>query len=216
VQDGPGEQAAPELGAELIAVVVVGGQGPGQEPGVAFRNEPDFNGDGNVGEDQDGGGQMGILTDDMKRLVDEQKLAFHATVRPDGSPNLSPKGSTRVWDDDHLFFADICSPQTVANIRAGSLIEVNVVDPFVRKGYRFKGRAVIHEPGAPVFAEGVERMRADGSKLTGRVKAIVMIEVRDAAALVSPAYDDGATTEAEMLETQRARFARLHERHERG
>ena len=51
---------------------------------------------------------MGILTDDMKRLIDEQKLAFHATVCPDGSPNLSPKGSTRVWDDDHLFFADIC------------------------------------------------------------------------------------------------------------
>jgi hypothetical protein len=36
--------------------------------------------------------------------------------------------------------------------------------------------------------------------------------VRDAAPLVSPAYDDGATTEAEMLESQRARFARLHER----
>jgi hypothetical protein len=33
-----------------------------------------------------------------------------------------------VWDDDHLFFADICSPQTTANIRAGSLVEVNVVD----------------------------------------------------------------------------------------
>ena len=155
---------------------------------------------------------MGILTDDMKRLVDEQKLAFHATVCPDGSPNLSPKGSTRVWDDDHLFFADICSPQTIANIRAGSLVEVNVVDPFVRQGYRFKGRAVIHEPGETVFAEGIERMRADGSKLTGRVKAIVMIEVQDAAPLVSPAYDDGTTTEAEMLETQRARFARLHER----
>ena len=92
---------------------------------------------------------MAILTDDMKRLVNEQKLAFHATVCPDGSPNLSPKGSTRVWDDDHLFFADICSPQTTANIRAGSLIEVNVVDPFVRKGYRFKGRAEIHEPGRP-------------------------------------------------------------------
>jgi len=46
---------------------------------------------------------MGILNDDMKRLVDEQQLGFHATVCPDGSPNLSPKGSTRVWDDDHLF-----------------------------------------------------------------------------------------------------------------
>ncbi len=37
---------------------------------------------------------MGILTDDMKRLVEEQKLAFHATVCPDGSPNLSDDGTT--------------------------------------------------------------------------------------------------------------------------
>ena len=65
-----------------------------------------------------------------------------------------------MWDDGHLFFADICSPQTIANLRAGSLIEVNVVDPFVRKGYRFKGRAVVCEPGAVEFAEGVGRMRA--------------------------------------------------------
>jgi uncharacterized protein len=155
---------------------------------------------------------MGILTDDMKRLVEEQKLAFHATVCPDGSPNLSPRGSTRVWDDDPLFFADICSPQTTANIAAGSLVEINVVDPFVRKGYRFKGPAVIHEPGSAAFGEGVERMRADGSKLAGRARAIVVIEVRHAAPLVSPAYDDEAITEAEMLESQRARFARLHER----
>jgi predicted pyridoxine 5'-phosphate oxidase superfamily flavin-nucleotide-binding protein len=155
---------------------------------------------------------MGILTDDMKRLVEEQKLAFHATVCPDGSPNLSPRGSTRVWDDDHLFFADICSPQTTANIAAGSPVEVNVVDPFVRKGYRFKGPAVIHEPGSTGFTRGIELMRADGSKLTGRVQAIVVIEVRYAAPLVSPAYDDGTTTEAEMLQSQRARFARLHER----
>ena len=154
---------------------------------------------------------MGILTDDMKRVVDEQQLGFVATVCPDGSPNLSPKGSTRVWDDDHLFFADICSPQTTANVRAGSLIEVNVVDPFVRKGYRFKGRAVIHEPGSIGFAEGIERMRAAGSKLASRVQAIVVIEVRHAAQLVSPAYDDGTATEADILEAHRARFARLHQ-----
>lgn len=159
---------------------------------------------------------MAILTDDMKRLIREQRLGFYATVCADGSPNLSPKGTTYVLDDDHLFFADVRSPQTVENIRRGSLVEVNIVDPFVRKGYRFKGRAVIHEPGDAVFAEGIERMRADGSKLTGRVKAIVMIEVQDAAPLVSPAYDDGVMTEADMLETQRARFARLHERQVRG
>jgi len=71
--------------------------------------------------------------------------------------------------------------------------------------------------GSPATAtEGIERMRADGSKLTERVKAIVVIEVQDATPLVSPAYDDGVTTEADMLATQRARFARLHERQVRG
>jgi len=83
----------------------------------------------------------GILTKDMKRVVREQRLGFVATVCPDGSPNLSPKGTTNVWDDDHLVFCDLNSPQTVANLREKPAIEVNVVDPIARKGYRFKGSA---------------------------------------------------------------------------
>ncbi len=156
---------------------------------------------------------MGILTEDMQRVVREQKLGFHATVNPDGTPNLSPKGTTDVWDDDHLWFADICSPQTVANARRGSWVEVNVVDQFVRKGYRFKGPAEVHEPGSAAFAEGVARMRAAGSRLADRVDAVVLIEVRQAAPLVSPAYDDGTVSETDVRALHIARFARLHEAH---
>jgi len=75
---------------------------------------------------------MAILTEDMRRVVREQRLGFYATVGEDGSPNLSPKGTTYVLDDEHLFFADIRSPQTVANIRRGSQVEVNVVDPLAQ------------------------------------------------------------------------------------
>jgi hypothetical protein len=39
----------------------------------------------------------------------------------------------------------------------------------------------------------------------------VVIEVLHAAPLVSPAYDDGTATEADIFEAHRARFARLHE-----
>src|SRR5215467_12068747 len=84
-----------------------------------------------------------ILTEDMKRLVSEQRLGFVATVCPDGTPSLSPKGTTAVWDDEHLVFADIRSPGTVENLRANNVVEVNVVDPIVRKGYRFKGEATV-------------------------------------------------------------------------
>ncbi len=153
---------------------------------------------------------MAILTEDMKRIVREQRLGFYATVCEDGSPNLSPKGTTYVLDDDHLFFADVRSPGTVANIRRGSLVEINVVDPLVRKGYRFKGPAEIHERGTTLYAESIERLREAGSTLVDRVKAIVVVEVREARAVISPAYDDGTLTEEDMIHMFRARFARLH------
>lgn len=150
---------------------------------------------------------MGVLSEDMQRVVREQRLGFYATVSDDGSPNLSPKGTTFVLDDDHLFFADVRSPQTVANIRRGSQVEVNIVDPLVRKGYRFKGPAVVHEPGSGRYAACVELMRQAGSTLVARVKAIVVIEVREARPVVSPVYDDGRVTEEEIMRIYRERFA---------
>lgn len=150
---------------------------------------------------------MTVLTDSMKRVVTEQRLGFYATVNEDGSPNLSPKGSTYVLDDEHLFFADIRSPQTVTNIRRGSLVEVNVVDPIVRKGYRFKGAAAVHEPGSALYKRGIELMRAAGSQLVDRVDAIVVVEVREARPLVSPVYDDGSMTEDDVARIWRARFS---------
>ena len=154
---------------------------------------------------------MPSLTDDMKRVVREQRLGFYATVCEDGSPNLSPKGTTYVLDDDHLFFADLRSPQTVA-IRRGSLVEVNVVDPFVRKGYRFKGPARLYERGSKPYEAGLERLRELGSRIVDRVKAIVVIEVHEARPVVSPAYDDRKTTESEVIRSFQARFAQLHKR----
>lgn len=154
---------------------------------------------------------MGILTADMKRVVRDVRLGFHATVNDDGSPNLSPKGTTAVWDDDHLCFADIRSPQTVANIRRGSEVEVNVVDPFVRKGYRFKGPAVVHERGTDEFAAGIGRLRDEGfDTAEDRIQSIVVIEVQRALPLVSPAYDDGTRTERDITRSWQQRFARLH------
>src|SRR5690348_3678415 len=89
--------------------------------------------------------QSAIITDDMKRLIDEQRLGFFATVCPDGSPNLSPKGTIAVWDDNHLAFGNIRSPGTLESLRQNPTIDVNVVDPFSRKGYRFKGVATVLE-----------------------------------------------------------------------
>jgi predicted pyridoxine 5'-phosphate oxidase superfamily flavin-nucleotide-binding protein len=128
---------------------------------------------------------MGILTADMKRVVGEQRLGFFATVCPDGTPNLSPKGTTAVWDDDHLIFANIHSPGTLANLRKNANIEVNVVDPFVRKGYRFKGVASILESGS-LYDKVLAFYKERGAQ--SAIGEIVMIRVQSALPIVSPAY----------------------------
>jgi predicted pyridoxine 5'-phosphate oxidase superfamily flavin-nucleotide-binding protein len=136
---------------------------------------------------------MAILTPEMQRVVREQRLGYVATVCSDGTPNLSPKGTTTVWDDDHLVFADIRSPGTVRNLRHNPAIEINVVDPIARKGYRFKGVASVLEEGEQ-FDEIVARYRTNGTR--SPIKAAVLVRVERALPLTSPAYDAGATEEA--------------------
>jgi predicted pyridoxine 5'-phosphate oxidase superfamily flavin-nucleotide-binding protein len=133
----------------------------------------------------------GILTQDMKRLVDEQRLGFFATVCADGSPNLSPKGTIAVWDENHLAFGNIRSPRTLENLRRNPSIDINVVDPFTRQGYRFKGIASILEIG-PAYDRAIDFYRARGSKVSA-FKQVVLIEIREAQFIDSPAYDFGMT-----------------------
>src|SRR6266540_5017671 len=124
----------------------------------------------------------------MQRVVLEQRLGFVATVTRDGRPNLSPKGTTTVWDEHHLMFADIASSGTVENLASNPNVEINVVDPIVRKGYRFKGTATAHTSGVS-FDRGLAPLRERGSTISPeRVRSIVVLEITAAAPLVSPAY----------------------------
>lgn len=136
---------------------------------------------------------MGILTSDMQRVVREQRLGYVATVCPDGTPNLSPKGTTTVWDEDHLIFADIRSPRTVANLQHNPALEINVVDPIVRKGYRFKGSGrVLHD--GELFDQIVAFYRGTGTR--SPIRTVVLVRVERALPLISPAYDSGGTEKA--------------------
>jgi len=148
---------------------------------------------------------MGILTDDMQRVVEEQRLGFVATVCADGTPNLSPKGTTAVWDDDHLVFADIASPQTLRNLAANPAVEINVVDQIGRRGFRFKGEAEILRDGEIFeFIKNDIRSR-EGPKVP--VSAVVKVRVRQARPLLSPAYTlNPGITEAEVRTVWMARY----------
>jgi general stress protein 26 len=137
-----------------------------------------------------------VITDEMRRLVGEVRLGFAATVSPDGTPNLSPKGTMLVYDDEHLVFADIRSPSTVANLRENASVEVNVVDVGTRRGYRFKGTARLVE--SPDEVAALVQWYADQDfafELEGRTERFVLVRVEWADELTSPACDWGSTEE---------------------
>ncbi len=114
--------------------------------------------------------------------------------------------TTAAWDDDHLVFADIRSPGTTANLRLNPHVEVNVIDPFARKGYRFKGTAEVLTAGEQ-FDTIVAFYRRRGSH--AEIQAIVRIHITQAAPLISPAYDDG-TSEAAIRAQWERHYAELH------
>lgn len=129
---------------------------------------------------------MGVLTEEMKRIVREQRLGYVASVAADGSPNVSPKGSLTVLDDDNLVFADIDSPHTLQNLSINPRTEINVVDPFTRRGFRFRGSAEILRTGV-TYWKVLEMYRAEGSD-PRRIRSVVVVTVDKALPLVSPIY----------------------------
>jgi uncharacterized protein len=137
------------------------------------------------------------LTDEMKAMVPYLRLCYVATVTPDGKPNLSPKGSLIVWDDETVVFADIASPNTIRNLRYNPFIEINLVDPFLRRGFRFKGRAQVHESG-PEFDYVAEALWSrEGRQYP--VNAVVKVTIEQASTILSPVYMFNETMDQEAV-----------------
>jgi predicted pyridoxine 5'-phosphate oxidase superfamily flavin-nucleotide-binding protein len=126
------------------------------------------------------------LTPDMLAVIDATHLCFCATVTPDGRPNLSPKGTIRAWDAQRLFFLDIASPRTRANLQHQPLLELNVVDPLSRRGWRFRGTATLHA-GDEVYRRATRRIRMEEG-VRYDTAAVVLVDVTSAEPLVSPGY----------------------------
>ncbi|MFO1015601.1 MAG: pyridoxamine 5'-phosphate oxidase family protein [Caulobacteraceae bacterium] len=144
----------------------------------------------------------------MRALVERERLGFVASVNDDGTPNVSPKGTFVVLDDERLAFLDVRSPMTSANLAARPAVEVNFVDPILRKGLRCRGRARVLASGT-AECEQIVQAQPLLARPAERYRALVIIEVKSTAPLISPAYDDGAS-EDEVSAGWKARWrARL-------
>ena len=139
---------------------------------------------------------MEKISESVKKFLDSQKLGYVATVSEDGTPNLSPKGTIISWDANTLAFADIRSPNTMKNLEKNPNLEINVVDPLLRKGFRFKGLGRIIENG-PIYEAILNHYRTNGVK--SPIGAIVLVKISKILEVTSPLYDLGISEE-EMKE----------------
>ena len=133
---------------------------------------------------------MITISEEIKNFVNSQKLGYVATVSKDGTPNLSPKGTIVVMNESTLAFADIRSPQTIQNLQDNPSVEINVVDPFQRLGYRFKGDGKIINEGSE-FDKILDYYINAGIK--SKINSVVVVDVKSMSEVTSPSYDLGVT-----------------------
>jgi predicted pyridoxine 5'-phosphate oxidase superfamily flavin-nucleotide-binding protein len=112
---------------------------------------------------------MSKLSEEIKTIIAEVRPGIIATASKDGKPNVSAKGSFRVLDDDHVIFADINSPRTIANLRENPYVSVLVVHPRTLKGCRIWGKGEIITSG-PLFDQMNKEFTEKGLKVAHLVK----------------------------------------------
>ena len=114
------------------------------------------------------------LSEAAKKMITEVHPALVATASKAGKPNVSPKGSFRVLDDEHVGFAEIGSPRTIANLRENPQISAIIFDPATRKGCRVWGKVEILESGDLVNA-----FKAEYAPRKMKVNRIVKVAVEE-------------------------------------
>ena len=85
------------------------------------------------------------------------KMGWIATSSPDGTPNVTPKGTIRLLDDQHVMFADLFSLKTRQNLEKNPKVAVTVIDAASAKGYQLKGTAELISSG-PLFEQFGEQL----------------------------------------------------------
>ncbi|MDR2456657.1 MAG: pyridoxamine 5'-phosphate oxidase family protein [Deltaproteobacteria bacterium] len=130
---------------------------------------------------------MAIIPKEIKDYL-PGKVAWVATADKNGVPNLAPKGTLAVLDDQSLVFADIFSLKTRTALEENPNVAVAVIDPAGPSGYQFKGKSELLTSG-PVYDAVAAKVKAALPQV-GPPKYVVKIAVTEIYSL-SPGPDAG-------------------------
>ena len=117
---------------------------------------------------------MATLTPEMKEMIATQQC-FVATVDRAGNPNVAPKRSTRVFNDNALIFTEGTGGATYNNVLNGSKVAIGVVNREILDGYRFLGQPEVLTDGE-IYERAAEMSLKMGMP---KPKAVVIIHITE-------------------------------------
>jgi len=118
---------------------------------------------------------MAKLTEAVKAVI-EKGTPVVATCGRFGFPNVTPKGSVRVHDDETLVFSENAGGKTYYNLHDNPSVSVLVMDLENRTGYQIKGNVEISDAG-DLYADAVRRAEARGGRSPKYVVVVHVAEV---------------------------------------
>jgi len=87
-----------------------------------------------------------------------------------------------------LAFTDIRSPDTMKNLQSNPNVEINVIDPLLRKGYLFQDQARIIKNNS-LYKEILTHYRK--KRIKNPINSIILVDVSNVSEVISPLYNMG-------------------------
>ena len=118
---------------------------------------------------------MAKLTAEVKALI-EAVTPLVATCGGFGFPNVTPKGSLRVVDDETLVFSELSGGKTYHNLKDRPSVSVLALDIEQKAGYQIKGSTKILDQGE-LFEAAVAQSKERGGRPPQYVVRVDVAEV---------------------------------------
>jgi len=115
---------------------------------------------------------MATLTKELKDLIETNRIAYVATVDQNNAPNVSPKSTFSILDDETFIFAEIMSTRTRQNLLKNPKIALYFYSPEKNMGCQIKGEAEMLNSGE-LYQEMLEALKYYDRKANYVVKVKV-------------------------------------------
>ena len=91
---------------------------------------------------------MAHLPNNVMKVLEGGHLLWVSTATASGYPNITIKGSGAVADSEHIYFADLFSKKTRANLEQNPFVAIGIHDTDGHVAAQVKGRATLSDNGA--------------------------------------------------------------------